>query len=90
MSFERLIRFQADDGKTYYGNLTKEVPTHEIEGSKVEIVSGDVETGFKKTGTEATVSKVIPAPNGKHGAPALTLLSSSLHYLEQTSSCALD
>lgn len=65
MSFERLIRFQADDGKTYYGNLTKEIPTREIEGSKVEILSGDVESGFKKTGTESTVSKVISALNGR-------------------------
>lgn len=63
MSFERLIRFQADDGKTYYGNLTKEIPTREIEGSKVEILSGDVESGFKKTGTESTVSKLLsPLP----------------------------
>lgn len=58
MSFQRLIRFEADDGKTYYGNLTKETPTQEIQGSKVEVLDGDIETGFKKTGSEATVSKV--------------------------------
>lgn len=59
MAFERLIRFRADDGKTYYGNLTKETPTLEIEGSKVELLDGNVDTGFQKTGSEATVSKVI-------------------------------
>ncbi|KAF2180247.1 hypothetical protein K469DRAFT_693401 [Zopfia rhizophila CBS 207.26] len=63
MAFERLIRFVADDGKTYYGNLTKETPTLEIEGSKVEVLSGDVATGFSKTSNQATVSKLLcPLP----------------------------
>lgn len=57
-AFERLIRFQADDGKTYYGDLGSEVPTREIEGKKVEVLEGDVETGFKKTGAQAQVAKV--------------------------------
>jgi len=58
-AFERLIRFVADDGKTYYGNLTKETPTLEIEGSKVEVINGDIDSGFSKAGSEATVSKVL-------------------------------
>ncbi|KAF2878425.1 hypothetical protein BDV95DRAFT_557444 [Massariosphaeria phaeospora] len=63
MAFERLIRFKTDDGKTLYGNLTKEVPTLEIEGTKVEVLDGDIESGFKKTGNEATVSKLLaPLP----------------------------
>ncbi|KAF2710997.1 hypothetical protein K504DRAFT_481012 [Pleomassaria siparia CBS 279.74] len=63
MSFERLIRFEADDGKTYYGNLNRETPTLEIEGSKVEVLSGDVKEGFRKTGGEAIVSKLLcPLP----------------------------
>jgi hypothetical protein len=60
MSFDRLIRFVADDGKTYYGNLEKETPTREIQGSKVEILDGGFEGGFKKTGSQVTVSKVSP------------------------------
>lgn len=60
-AFERLVRFEAQDGKTYYGNLTKETPTREIEGSKVEVLEGDVKSGFKKTGGEETVSKVRSA-----------------------------
>ena len=56
--FERLIRFEADDGKTYYGNLTKETPTKEIQGSKVDTLEGSFENGFKKTGSQANVSKV--------------------------------
>ena len=66
MSFERLVRFQADDGKTYFGNLTKQLPTREIEGSRVEVLSGDVQSGFKKTGDEATVSKVGQIPTIRH------------------------
>jgi transcription initiation factor TFIIH subunit 2 len=65
-AFERLIRFVADDGKTYYGNLTKETPTLEIEGSKVEVISGDIDSGFSKTGSEATVSKVLQPSASSH------------------------
>ena len=60
-TFDRLIRFEADDGKTYFGDLGKEeVPSKSIEGRKVQLVEGSVENGFKKTGGEATVSKVCP------------------------------
>jgi transcription initiation factor TFIIH subunit 2 len=65
-AFERLIRFVANDGKTYYGNLTKETPTMEIEGSEVEIISGDIESGFSKTGSEAVVSKVLQSFTTSH------------------------
>lgn len=58
-AFERLIRFQAEDGKTVYGNLEKEVPTREIEGSQVEVLEGDVKSGFKKSGAKAKVSKLL-------------------------------
>lgn len=58
-AFDRLIRFEGDDGKTYFGDLGKEVvPTREIAGKKVQVLEGDVKGGFKKTGVEATVSKV--------------------------------
>jgi transcription initiation factor TFIIH subunit 2 len=57
-AFERLIRFEDKEGKTVYGNLEKETPTREIEGSSVEILEGDVQSGFKKTGQKATVGKV--------------------------------
>ena len=57
-AFERLIRFEDKDGKTVYGNLEKEVPTKEIEGSSVEVLEGDVKSGFKKTGQKTTVGKV--------------------------------
>lgn len=65
-AFERLIRFQTEDGNVRYGNLEEEVPTREIEGMEVEVLDGDVERGFKKSGGKATVKKLlapIPRPN---------------------------
>jgi hypothetical protein len=57
-SFDRLIRFETQEGKTLYGNLEKEVPTREIEGSSVDVLEGDVKSGFRKTGGRAKVGKV--------------------------------
>ncbi|KAF2264262.1 hypothetical protein CC78DRAFT_568399 [Lojkania enalia] len=84
MAFERLIRFVAGDGKTYYGNLTKETPTVEIEGSNVEILSGDIQSGLSKTGKEATVSKLLPPiekPN--------IILCVGLNYRQHAEECNL-
>jgi transcription initiation factor TFIIH subunit 2 len=58
MAFERLIRFVDEKGETRYGNLEKETPTKEIEGSVVEIIDGSIENGFSKTSQKATVKKV--------------------------------
>lgn len=62
MGFERLIRFVSSTGETQYGNLAKETPTKEIQGSEVEILKGDIESGFEKTGEKATVKQVSPTP----------------------------
>jgi len=58
-AFERLIRFQTADGSVKYGNLEKEVPTTQIEGSEVEVLDGDVKSGLKKTGGKAKVQKLL-------------------------------
>jgi transcription initiation factor TFIIH subunit 2 len=58
MAFERLIRFEDEKGEVVYGNLVKETPTKEIEGSVVEIVNGSIEKGFSKTTQKTTVNKV--------------------------------
>lgn len=58
-SFERLIRFQSADGNVRYGNLEKEVPTREIEGSEVEVLHGDIKSGFKKSGEKTKVGKLL-------------------------------
>lgn len=57
-AFKRLIRFEDAEGKTVYGDLEKEVPTREIEGSTVEVLEGDVKSGFNKAGSKAKVAKV--------------------------------
>lgn len=58
-SFERLIRFQTADGNVKYGNLEKEVPTREIEGSEVEVLTGDIKSGFKNSGEKTKVVKLL-------------------------------
>lgn len=58
-TFDRLIRFEAKDGKIIYGNLEQETPTREIEGKEVDVLEGDVKSGFKKTGSKATVGKLL-------------------------------
>ncbi|KAF2118936.1 hypothetical protein BDV96DRAFT_619997 [Lophiotrema nucula] len=83
MAFERLIRFVADDGKTYYGNLTKEIPTKEIVGSKAEVLSGDIPSGFSKAGKEATVSKLLSPIDNK------MTLCVGLNYRQHAEECNL-
>ncbi len=81
-SFERLIRFRTSEGKTVYGNLEKETPTREIEGSRVEILTGDVKSGFQKTGTEAVVSKLLcPLPTTN------IILCVGLNYRKHAEEC---
>jgi hypothetical protein len=58
-TFDRLIRFQTSDGAERYGNLEKETPTREIEGSEVELLDGDIKSGFKKAGGKAKVGKLL-------------------------------
>jgi transcription initiation factor TFIIH subunit 2 len=58
-SFDRLIRFQTSDGAEKYGNLPSEVPTRDIEGSEVDLLDGDIKSGFKKVGGKAKVGKLL-------------------------------
>jgi transcription initiation factor TFIIH subunit 2 len=62
MAFERLIRFEDEKGEVLYGNLEKETPTKEIEGSVVEVIDGSIEKGFSKASRKATVKKVSRSP----------------------------
>jgi transcription initiation factor TFIIH subunit 2 len=62
-AFSHLVRFEAEDGKTYYGDLAKETPTRDIEGTEVEVLEGDVKSGFSKKGSKAKVSRLLcPLP----------------------------
>jgi len=93
-AFERLIRFEAEDGKTYYGDLGAEVSTREIPGRVVKVVTGDVESGFTKTDQEAKVSKVQNSPSNETQNETKTtsstngIHSSSAPCPPPTSSCA--
>ncbi|USP80482.1 Fumarylacetoacetate hydrolase domain-containing protein 2 [Curvularia clavata] len=83
-AFERLIRFQDAEGKTVYGNLEEEVPTREIEGRSVEVVEGDVESGFKKTEKKAKVAKLLcPLPTTN------IILCVGLNYRKHAEECNL-
>jgi len=59
MAFERLIRFEGEDGKIHYGNLTSEFPEEGINGKKVQTLTGDLKSGFSSSGQEATVKKLL-------------------------------
>ncbi|PVI08634.1 hypothetical protein DM02DRAFT_549062 [Periconia macrospinosa] len=83
-SFDRLIRFEADDGKVYYGDLGDEVPTREIEGRKVQVLDGDVKSGFKKSGGEVKVSKLLcPLPTTN------IIMCVGLNYNQHAEECNL-
>ena len=58
MAFERLIRFESEQGGIVYGDLPASIPTEEIEGSTVTVVDGDIDTGFSITTRRAIVKKV--------------------------------
>lgn len=81
-AFSHLIRFEAEDGKTYYGDLTKETPTREIEGKEVELLEGDIKSGFSKKGSKAKVSKLLcPLPTTN------IILCVGLNYRKHAEEC---
>ncbi|KAF3053717.1 General transcription factor IIH subunit 2 [Didymella keratinophila] len=83
-AFSHLIRFEADDGKTYYGDLTKETPTREIQGKEVEVLEGDIKSGFSKKGSKAKVSKLLcPLPTTN------IILCVGLNYRQHAEECNL-
>lgn len=57
-AFERLVRFETDGGKETYGDLPLSVATDDIIGSSVATLDGDIRSGFKKTGSKATIRTV--------------------------------
>lgn len=81
-TFSHLIRFEADDGKTYYGDLTKETLTRKIQGKEVEVLEGDVKSGFSKNGSKAKVSKLLcPLPTTN------IILYVGLNYRQHAEEC---
>ncbi|KAI1578237.1 fumarylacetoacetate hydrolase family protein [Pyrenophora tritici-repentis] len=82
--FERLIRFETPDGEIKYGDLGKAVPTKEIEGREVDVLEGDVKSGFKKGGGRAKVGKLLsPIPESP------IILCVGLNYRKHAEECNL-
>ncbi|KAJ4985821.1 fumarylacetoacetate hydrolase [Stagonosporopsis vannaccii] len=83
-AFSHLIRFEADDGNVYYGDLAKETPTREIKGKDVDVLEGDVKTGFSKKGSKAKVAKLLcPLPTTN------IILCVGLNYRQHAEECNL-
>ncbi|KAB5582858.1 hypothetical protein GE09DRAFT_1246746 [Coniochaeta sp. 2T2.1] len=63
MSFQRLVRFVNEQGATQYGDLKVEA-TGDLTGQEVEVLEGDVQSGFKATGRTEKISKLLcPLPS---------------------------
>lgn len=58
MSFHRLIRFHDKEGVERHGDVEDEIAPSELEGKKVRLVSGNIESGFKVMEETAEVVKV--------------------------------
>ena len=81
-AFSHLIRFEADDGNIYYGDLKKETPTREIEGNEVELLEGDIKSGFNKKGSTAKISRLLcPLPTTN------IILCVGLNYRKHAEEC---
>ncbi|OAQ97082.1 hypothetical protein LLEC1_03844 [Akanthomyces lecanii] len=57
-NFERLIRFESDDGTTLYGDVTDAAAVCSLVGATVTVLDGNLESGFTKTTRTATVRKM--------------------------------
>lgn len=54
MSFDRLIRFVDEEGRTSYGDLAKPLAAKEIIGTQVTVVVGTLHYGFTRTNEKRT------------------------------------
>lgn len=59
-SFERLVRFEADDGSILYGDVRDAslVANSKLVGAKLPVLDGSVDAGFSKTSRIAVVKRV--------------------------------
>ena len=57
MSFQRLVRFVNAQGATSYGDLKTEA-VGDLTGAEVELLEGDLASGFRGTGRTDTIQKV--------------------------------
>ncbi|RMZ88463.1 hypothetical protein DV736_g4304, partial [Chaetothyriales sp. CBS 134916] len=57
-SFQRLIRFEANDGSIVFGDVTGPALVPDLEGTPVAVLEGNLETGFSRTRRTATVKRL--------------------------------
>lgn len=57
MAFQRLVRFVNAEGKTQYGDL-KSQPTGDLVGAEVDVLEGDIDSGFTATGRTEKIKEV--------------------------------
>jgi hypothetical protein len=63
MSFQRLVRFVNEQGTTLYGDLKTEAPA-DLTGVEVDVLEGDVQSGFKSTGRKDKIQQLLcPLPS---------------------------
>lgn len=58
MPFQRLIRFEDENGEVCLGNLSEEIHTQKIEGSKVHLLHDDGANSYSVGHETRTVKKV--------------------------------
>lgn len=75
MSFNRLIRFVDDQGRTSYGDLDEAFSAKEIIGKEVQPLVGTLQYGFTKTNEKRVVKKVSLRLNLTLGEDLLTASS---------------
>lgn len=59
--FERLIRFEGEDGQVQWGDFGGEELGRDVQGKTAHILDGNVEDGFKKTDRQGKIKKVFNA-----------------------------
>ncbi|KAH7116337.1 hypothetical protein EDB81DRAFT_668801 [Dactylonectria macrodidyma] len=60
MSFDRLIRFVDEEGRTAFGNSDKPFAAKEIIGTEVQVLVGTFQYGFTKTSEKRTLLNPLP------------------------------
>ncbi|KAK3216718.1 hypothetical protein GRF29_1g780944 [Pseudopithomyces chartarum] len=62
--FQRLIRFEDEDGQVQWGDFGSEEVGRDVEGKTAHILNGSVEDGFKKTDRQGKIKKLLsPLPH---------------------------
>lgn len=64
--FQRLIRFEGEDGKVHWGDFGGEEVGRDVQGKSVSVLRGSVAAGFARTEEEMKIRKVAVFPFSSH------------------------